>query len=111
LFIYSVKPNKSYSKKLLGFVWNKPVYALAIFVIELIALVLLVKNFAGFDFPLYGSATIQLPQSMLQNSTGSVAVVAVFEWPSYFATVVAGLCVAAKLYHRKVEVPTIPQSK
>jgi hypothetical protein len=111
MVIYSVKPDKAYSKKLLGFGWNKPVFAVAIFVIELIALVLLVKNFAGFDFPLYGSATVQLPQAMLQNASGSVAVMAVFEWPFYFAIVVAGLCVAARLYHKKVELPMIPQSK
>jgi hypothetical protein len=32
----------------------------------------------------------------------NVVVSAGFGWPFYFAIVVAGLCVAARLYHRKV---------
>ena len=109
MLIYSVKPHKSYSSKLLGFGWNKPVFAVILFVVELIALVVLVKNIAGFDFPLYGSANIQLPQSMLEGASGSVGVNAAFEWPFYFAIAVAGLSVAARLYHRKIVPQAIKQ--
>ena len=101
MLIYSVKPDKSYSKKLLGFSWNKPLFAVVLFVVELVALALLAKSIAGFNVPLMGSGNIQLPQ-MAQGVSISVSVFAAFEWPFYFAIVVAGLCLAARLYHRKI---------
>jgi hypothetical protein len=111
MIIYSVKPNKSYSKKLLGFGWNKPLYAVIFFVVELFALAILVKNIAGFDVPLNGTATIIMPQSMTQGTNVSVAVTASIEWPFYFGIVAAGLGVAARLYHRNVVDSIPPQPK
>ena len=108
MLIYSVMPAKPYSKRLLGFSYNKPLFAVVFFVIELVVLTLLVKTYSGFTFPLMGSTTVQLPQSMTQGANVGVGVSAAFEWPFWFAIVVAGLCVAARLYHRKVSVPTLP---
>ena len=102
MLIYSVMPAKSYSKRLLGFSYNKPLFAVVLFVVELVVLTLSVKAFSGFNFPLMGSATIQLPQSMTQGVNIGVGVSAAFEWPFWFAIVAAGLCVAARLYHRKI---------
>ena len=110
MLIYSVKPDKPYSKKLLGFSYNKPLFAVVLFVVELVALALLAKSLAGFNVPLMGSGNIQLPQ-MAQGVSISVSVLAAFEWPFYFAIVVAGLCVAARLYHRKIAGVAVQQPK
>ncbi len=103
MLIYSIRPNKSYSKKLLGFGYKKPLYAVILFVAALISMSFIVPEFSGFSFPLTGSAAISLPQSMTPDGTNiSVNVSAAFVWPFYFAIVVAGLCIAARVYHPKV---------
>ena len=107
MLIYSVKPDKSYSKKLLGFGYKKPLYAVIIFIIGLFSTSYLVQRFSGFGFPLVGSGSMSLPQGMAPDGANiSVAVSAGFGWPFYFAIVVAGLCVAARVYHRKIAVDT-----
>lgn len=108
LLIYSLKPNKSYAKKLLGFGYKKPLHAVILFVAELLALVILAGTFSGFALPLMGSGILQIPSSMIPGNgvNVSVNVVAAFEWPFYFAIAVAGLCVAARLYHDKIVAPT-----
>ncbi len=104
MMIYSLKPNKSYSKKLLGFAYKKPLYAVIIFVVTLIAMSFIVQGFSGFAFPLMGSSVMSLPGNLVPNGTNvSVYVSAAFGWPFYFAIVVAGLCIVARVYHRKVE--------
>jgi hypothetical protein len=43
----------------------------------------------------------------------SVAILAAFQWPFWLAIVAAGLCIAARVYHRKL-FPTpkqIPQTR
>ena len=103
MIIYSVKPNKSYSKKLLGFGYKKPLYAVILFVAAIISMSFIVPEFSGFSFPLAGSAAISLPQTMTPDGANiSVNVSAAFVWPFYFAIVVAGLCITARIYHRKV---------
>lgn len=108
MLVYSVLPAKPYSTSLLGFGYNKPLYAVVFFLVELIALTLMVKTIAGFSIPLMGSANVQLPASMTQGASISVGVSAAFEWPFWFAIVVAGLCVAARLYHRKLVRYSLP---
>ena len=107
MLIYSLKPNKTYSNRLLGFGYKQPIYAVILFVIELVALTTLVKSFSGFDFPLMGSGVLQIPQSMIPGSgvNVSVSVMAALQWPFYFAIIVVGLCVTARLYHPKKLVP------
>ncbi len=107
MLIYSIKPNQTYSNKLLGFSYKKPLYAVILFVISMFALSYLVQRFSGFAFPLLGSSSLSLPQGMAPDGVSiKVAVSAGFGWPFYFAIVVAGLCVAARLYHRKVKANT-----
>jgi hypothetical protein len=103
MLIYSLKPNKSYSKKLLGFGYKQPVVAVILFVIELIALTIVASSVAGFNVPLQGAGVLQIPQSMTQGSgvNVSVNVIAALEWPFYFAIIVAGLCITARLYQPK----------
>ncbi len=104
MLIYSIKPDKSYSKRLLGFGYKKPLYAVILFVIELIGLTVLAKAFSGFSVPLIGAGVLNIPSTMIPGSgvNVSVNVLAAFEWPFYFAIVVAGLCIATKFYHRKI---------
>lgn len=101
MLIYSLKPNKSYSKKLLGFGYKQPLFAVILFVIELIALTIVANSVAGFDVPLIGSGILQIPQSMIPGNgvNVSVSVIAALGWPFYFAIIVAGLCITTRLYH------------
>lgn len=103
LLVYAVKPTKPYSKKLLSFGYNKPIYAVVLFVAELLVLTYGVGGAVGFAIPLIGSKAMALPPSLAPNGANiSVNVSAGFLWPFYFAIVVVALCVATRLYHRKI---------
>ncbi len=102
MLIYSVIPRRSYSKHLLSFSYQKPIYAVIMFVIVLIALSLIIRSMLGFGIPIMGSQDIQVPQSMTQNVVVKISSSAGFEWPFWLAVGVAVLCVAARLYHGKV---------
>jgi hypothetical protein len=109
MLIYSIIPTKPYAKRLLSFSYNKPLYAVLFFVVELIIMVVMAKSVVGLDIPLSGSAMVMLPPSITQGTSVSVAVLAAFGWPFYFAIVVAGICVAARLLHRRVVGVTVPE--
>jgi len=47
---------------------------------------------------------------MTAGASISVLVSADFVWPFWLGVIVAGLCVAAKLYHRKIESNKKPAS-
>ena len=103
MLIYSVKATKTYSNRLLGFAYKKPVYAIILFVVELIAFSVLTKLISGYNWSFFGQQTLQLPPSMApQGMSVSVSVFGAFEWPFYMAIIVAGLCIAARLYHSRV---------
>ncbi len=103
MLIYSLMATKPYSKRLLGFAYKKPLYAVIFFVVELILLSVLVKLIAGFNLSLFGPSILQLPSNIAPSGVSiSVSVLGAFEWPFYLAVVAAGLCVAARLYHRKI---------
>lgn len=102
MLIYSFMPTKPYSKRLLGFGYNKPLFAVLFFVIEFVSMVILTESVGGFNVPLTGSANIQIPQFLTQGADVNVSVFSTLEWPFWFAIVVSVLCVAARLYHLKV---------
>lgn len=111
MLIYSLKPNKSYSMKLLSFGYRKPLYAVISFVVGLFIMSIAIQRFSGLTFPLFGSGAISLPNNMISEGANiSVVVSAAFGWPFYFAIVVSGLCIAARFYHKKVmtEIKSIP---
>ncbi len=110
LLLYSALPTKSYSKALLGFGYKKPLYAVILFVIELAVIYFSVTMFTGFNFPLMGSAFVQLPSLIAPGGISiSVKVSAAFGWTFYFSVVVAALCIVARIYHRKMKAPaTVP---
>ncbi|MCW4025746.1 MAG: hypothetical protein NWF01_12070 [Candidatus Bathyarchaeota archaeon] len=105
MIIYSILPNKPYSKKLLGYGYSKPVFIVGMFIAELAIMYFSVKALTGFDFPVIGSSTLQMSVS---NVSISVTANSSLLWPVYFAIAVAILCVAARVYHRKVAQPTVP---
>ncbi len=103
MLIYSLRPNKSYSKKLLGFAYKKPLFAVILFVISLISASFLVQRFSGFSVPLTGSGIMMLPEGLMPEGANiGVTFSAGFGWPFYLAIAIAGLCIVARVYHRKV---------
>ena len=111
MLIYSVLPSKSYSLKLLNFSYRKPIYSVVFFVISLFSLMLIIQSLLGFKIPIMGSATIQLPQSLTSGTIVSTKVTADFLWPFWLAIIAAGLCIAARIYHRKIAEQPMQQKK
>jgi hypothetical protein len=107
MLIYSVKPLKPYSKKLLGFAYKKPLYSVLLFVIGLILIIIIAGSVFGLDVSLFGSQISTLPADLTQGVTISVSMTAEFQWPLLFALVTAGLFIAARFYHKKI-LPTNP---
>ena len=104
MLVYSVLPNKSYSKAILGFGYKKPLYALIIFIVELLILYFSATLLSGMSLPLIGTAALTLPTAFVAGGINvSVAVSAGFGWTFYFAVVVVALCIAARFYHRKAK--------
>jgi len=102
ILIYSARPAESYSRRLLGFGYRKPLYALILFTLGLVAIVLVVKSVWSIDVPLMGSGRTTLPTNMTQGLTVSVLMVAGFQWPFLLGLAAAGLCIAAKFYDNKI---------
>ncbi len=101
MLVYSIKPEETYSKRLLGFGYAKPLFAVVLFVVVLVALQQIVKFAVSIDVPILGSATSALPQSSTYGSTVTVMMVASLQWPFYLAILAAGLCLAARFYPKK----------
>jgi len=103
MIIYSLIPTKSYSLQLLGFGYKKPLYAIILFGASLIILYFSANLIGGMNVPINGSGAMSLPQGIGDLGVDmSVKVNGSLNWPFYFGIVVAVLCVAARLYHRKV---------
>lgn len=102
MLVYSIIPTKPYSKQLLGFAYTKPLFMLIFFVVGLVAVAFLFQAVIGIKVPLMGSATSTLTTEFTQGITISVPMSADFQWPFWLAAVAAGLCLAARLYHKRV---------
>jgi hypothetical protein len=105
MLIYSVMPTKTYSKHLLGFAYKKPLISLVFFVIVLFAITIIFQALFGINVPLEGSYTANLPENLTLGLTISVLISAGFQWPFWLAAVAAGLCIAARFYHKRVATP------
>ena len=101
-FSYSVRPEKAYSKRLLGFSYRKPLYSSMLFVIGLFVISLLVKSIFSFDVPFAGSTKTTLPSNMTSDIIIGVLMSAESQRPFWLATIAAGLCIAARLYDKKI---------
>jgi hypothetical protein len=106
MLIYSVKPTKPYAKRLLGFSYRTPLLFIVVFLIGLVALTFIIQILFSFSVPLIGTAQITLPSSSTQGVNVSVLLSAGFLWPFYLAVASAILCVAARLYHKRIMPPT-----
>jgi hypothetical protein len=102
MLIYSIKPTRPYSKRLLGFGYTKPLISVLLFLGVLIALQQIIKIMVNLDIPLYGSATSVLPHSTTYGAIVTVLISTNFQWPFYLAATAAGLCIAARFYHKKI---------
>lgn len=102
MLAYAVMPSKPYSKRLLHFAYNKPLFAVVFFAISLLALIVTANGIFGLAVPLTGASVVRLPQAMTAGATISIRFSADFLWPFWLAAVTAGLCVAARFYHRKI---------
>jgi len=102
MLVYSLIPTKSYSKHLLGFAYKKPLFTLLFFVVSLFVLTLFVQALFSFNVPLIGSTTSTLPTALTRNITISVLISAGFQWSFWLCAVAAGLCIAARIYHKRI---------
>jgi len=101
ILVYSLVPAKPYGRKLLDFSYKKPLYAVVFFVVSLLTLIIVVRSAFGVDIPIIGAQTVQLPQSMTFGTTITALVTASFAWPFWLAVAAAGLCVGARLFHKR----------
>ena len=104
MLVYSIIPRKPYSEHLLGFGYKKPLFTLLFFVVGLVAITLILQAVLSINVPLMGSTTSTLPIPFASGITISVLMSAAFLWPFWLAVVAAGLCIAARLYHKKVAI-------
>jgi len=104
MLVYSIIPRKSYSEHLLGFGYKKPLFTLLFFVIGLVVTTVICQAVLSINVPLMGSTTSTLPIPFASGITISVLLSAAFQWSFWLAVVAAGLCIAARLYHRKVAI-------
>src|SRR5208283_2091255 len=111
MLIYSASPLKPYAKRLLGFAYKTPLLLVVIFTVLLFIVTFVAQKAVGLYIPLMGSSNLQAPQSLTSNAIISAAVSATFLWAYWFAIVTAGLCVAARIYHRKISPPLQKQIK
>lgn len=101
MIVYSLLPAKSYSKTLLSFAYRKPLYTVLTFVIFLLASTMLVQALLHFTVPLAGSTNSTFPIPLIQGTTVSVFISAEFQLPFWLAIAAAGLCIAARFYHKR----------
>jgi len=102
MLIYSVMPTKSFSKPLLDFGYKKPLFTFLFFVIGLVLVTIILQAVLNINLPLMGSATSTVPIPFVSGITLSVLLSAGFQWSFWLAVVAAALCIAARLYHKKV---------
>ena len=111
MLIYSVMPSKSFAKPLLDFGYKKPLFTFLFFIIGLVVVAVILQAVLNFNFPLMGSTNNTLPIPFVSGVTISVLLSAGFLWSFWLAAVAAGLCIAARLYHKKVApVPQPPKA-
>ncbi len=106
MIIYSIMPAKSFAKPLLDFGYKKPLYTFLFFVIGLVVVTVILQAVLSINLPLMGTTTSTVPIPFASGITLSLLLSAGFQWSFWLAAVAAGLCIAARLYHRKVA--TVP---
>ena len=103
MLIYSVRPLGSRSSKLLSFAYKKPLYSVLLFLAGLILTLTVVGSLFSISVPLFGSQTSTLPADLTEGITLRVLMNAGFQWPFLLAIAASGLCIGARIYHKKLE--------
>jgi hypothetical protein len=103
MLAYAFFPTKPYSKELLGFSWKKPLYALVSFIVGLV-IINVAAGYFGVSFPLIGSSNVDFsfPSFIPISASISVLVTTTFLLPFWLAIVAVAFCIAARVYHRKL---------
>jgi hypothetical protein len=102
MMVYSVIPRKPYSKHLLNFGYKRPLFIVLFFVLGLVVTMMICQIALNLRVPLMGSSISTLPIPFVSGITMTVMLSAGFQWSFWLATIVAGLCIAARIYHKKV---------
>ncbi len=99
ILVYSVIPNKSFSKHLLGFAYKKPLITLIVFLISIFAVTYSVQSILSINIPVAGASTITLEMS---DITMEVPITTGFTWVFWLAIIAAILSIVARFYHKKI---------
>ena len=101
MFLYSVTPQKGFSRVLLGFAYKKPLLMLGFFSVTLVVSTMYVEAYFGVYIPLMGTVTLLLSG---RGVTASVPVSTSFTWVFWLAVATTVLALVAKIYDLKVRV-------
>ena len=104
MIIYSIMPAKSFAKPLLDFGYKKPLFTFLFFIIGLFVVTVFLQNVFSINLPLMGTATSTVPIPFASGTSLTLLLSAGFQWSFWLAAVAAGLCIVARLYHKKVAV-------
>ncbi len=104
MIIYSIMPAKSFAKPLLDFGYKKPLFTCLFFIIGLFVVTVFLQNVFSINLPLMGTATSTVPIPFASGTSLTLLLSAGFQWSFWLAAVAAGLCIVARLYHKKVAV-------
>jgi len=108
IIIYSIAPEKGYSKSLLEFSYKKPLIILIIFLGSMIGITYAVQNVLQISIPLIGTSTVTLSTSDIEIEA---SIVTRFTWVFWLALTAAILCIAARIYHKRIVSPTPSEIK
>ena len=96
----SVASDKEYSKNLLNFAYKKPLIVVVIFLSFLFISIYITGTLFHIDVPLTGTTTATLDAGA---ATVEIPIATEFTWVFWLALAAAVLCIAAKLYHKKLQ--------
>lgn len=97
MLIYSINPDKNYSKHLLNFAYKKPLIVTIIFFIFIFILIYFAKTYLSINIPISGSTTATLDMESMEIEASLKAEFTKVFW---LATISTLLCSFAKLYHK-----------
>lgn len=104
ILIYSVVPDKTFSKNLLGFAYKKPLIITILFLVLLFVATHFIGSIFHISIPLAGSTNVTLG---LEGTSVEIPITTGFTWIFCLAVIAAGLCIAARLYHRRIGASTV----
>jgi hypothetical protein len=102
MLIYSVLPDKPYSKHLIGFAYKKPLLMIIFFAVPLVAFPLILQAILKVSVPLNGTTTLALPMGFFgADMSVSATVTTGFLWTFWLAIIAAALCLVTRIYYKR----------